>query len=339
MIPSSPGSSASAFPPGFRFRPVRFLLGLIGFIGTVIAIISLLFGFVSIPTNSVGVKLRFGAYHSVENPGLAYALPYVDEIRVIPTQRLLKLEFGFTTTGASNEFQGDQSSQDTETMITGDLNTALVPWVVQYRITDPKQYLFGAREPEETLRDLSESVMREVIGDRTVDEVLTIGRHDIETSALTRLAKLCSEYGLGMQIQQVQLATVRPPPAVQAAFNEVNQAQQEKQTAINQAWAIYNDAVPNARGQAKEREKQAEAYAFRRVNGAKGDTEKFTLLLAEYAKAPDITRQRLYFEAMEAILPSLEHKVIVDESIKGVLQTLSLMGTTPASTPSPQPQP
>ena len=154
-------------------------------------------------------------------------------------------------------------------MITGDLNTALVPWVVQYRITDPKQYLFGAREPEKTLRDLSESVMREVIGDRTVDEVLTIGRHDIETAALGRLAKLSSEYGLGLQIQQVQLATVRPPPAVQAAFNEVNQAQQEKQTAINQAWAIYNDAVPNARGQAKEREKQAEAYAFRRVNGAR----------------------------------------------------------------------
>ena len=181
-------------------------------------------------------------------------------------------------------------------MITGDLNTALVPWVVQYRITDPKQYLFGAREPEQTLRDLSESVMREVIGDRTVDEVLTIGRHDIETAALGRLAKLSAEYGLGLQIQQVQLATVRPPPAVQAAFNEVNQAQQEKQTAINQAWAIYNDAVPNARGQAKEREKQAEAYAFRRVNGAKGDTEKFSLLLAEYAKAPEITRRRLYFE-------------------------------------------
>ncbi len=123
-------------------------------------------------------------------------------------------------------------------------------------------YLFGAREPEKTLRDLSESVMREVIGDRTVDEVLTIGRHDIETSTLKRLADLCSQYGLGIQIQQVQLPSVRPPPVVQAAFNEVNQAQQEKQTAINQAWAVYNDAVPNARGQAKEREKQADAYAF-----------------------------------------------------------------------------
>ncbi len=219
-------------------------------------------------------------------------------------------------------------------MITGDLNTALVPWVVQYRITDPRSYLFGAREPEKTLRDLSESVMREVIGDRTVDEVLTIGRHDIETSSLERLASLCSEYGLGLQIQQVQLSTVRPPAVVQAAFNEVNQAQQEKQTAINQAWAVYNDAVPNARGQAKGREKQAEAYAFRRVNQAKGEAEKFQLLLAEYAKAPEVTRRRLYLEAMEAIMPSLSKKVIVDDSIKGILQTLPLAqpGETPAAT-------
>jgi len=337
QITPSSGSSASPFPPGFQFRPFRFLLGLIGFIGILVTFVALFLGFTSIPTNSVGVKLRFGAYHSIEGPGLAYAFPYVDEIKIVPTQRLLKLEFGFTTQGATNEFQGDQQAQDTETMITGDLNTALVPWVVQYRITDPKQYLFGAREPEQTLRDLAESVMREVIGDRTVDEVLTIGRHDIESASLGRLAKVCSEYGLGLQIQQVQLATVRPPPAVQAAFNEVNQAQQEKQTAINQAWAIYNDAVPNARGQAKEREKQAEAYAFRRVNGAKGDTEKFSLLLAEYAKAPEITRQRLYLETMESILPALERKVIVDDSIKSVLQTLPLLPPAPVATPAPQP--
>src|SRR3954470_20852681 len=244
---------------------------------------------------------------------------------IVPTQRLLKLEFGFATANSTNPYQMDLDAQDTETMITGDLNTALVPWVVQYRITDPKMYLFGAREPEKTLRDLSESVMREVIGDRTVDEVLTIGRHDVETSTLKRLADLCSEYDLGIQIQQVQLTSVRPPSAVQAAFNDVNQAQQEKQTAINQAWSVYNDAVPNARGQAKEREKQAEAYAFRRVNEAKGEAQKFSLLLAEYRKAPDISRRRLYLEAMQAILPRLQKKVIVDDSLKGILQTLPLL--------------
>ena len=305
-------------------RPARLVLGLIACVGIVLTLFTFLFGFRTIPANSVGVKTRFGAYHDLVNPGLTYAIPYVDEIQIVPTQRLLKLEFGFTSPNATNIYQGDRESEETETMITGDLNTALVPWVVQYRITDPKLYLFGAREPEQTLRDLSESVMREVIGDRTVDEVLTIGRHDIETSTLKRLADLCSQYGLGIQIQQVQLATVRPPPVVQAAFNEVNQAQQEKQTAINQAWAVYNDAVPNARGQAKEREKQAEAYAFRRVNEARGQAEKFSLLLAEYRKAPEITRRRLYLEAMQAILPGLQKKIIIDDSLKNIFQTLPL---------------
>jgi len=311
-------------------KPVRLILGLIGCFGILTTLFTLLFGFTSIPANSVGVKTRFGAYHDLINPGLAYAIPYVDEIRIVATQRLLKLEFGFATPNATNLYQGDLEPDETETMITGDLNTALVPWVVQYRITDPKIYLFGAREPEKTLRDLSESVMREVIGDRTIDEVLTIGRHDIETSTLKRLADLCSQYGLGIQIQQVQLATVRPPPVVQAAFNDVNQAQQEKQTAINQAWAVYNDAVPNARGQAKEREKQAEAYAFRRVNEATGDAQKFSLLLTEYRKAPEVTRRRLYLEAMQAIFPSLQKKIIVDDSLKNVLQTLSLTPPEPA---------
>src|SRR6476620_11564350 len=305
-------------------KPVRLILGLIACLGLVIMFLTLFLGFRSVPANSVGVKTRFGAYHDLVNPGLAYAIPYIDEIHIVPTQRLLKLEFGFSTPNATNIYQGDSEPGETETMITGDLNTALVPWVVQYRITDPKTYLFGAREPEQTLRDLSESVMREVIGDRTVDEVLTIGRHDIESSTLKRMADLSSQYDLGIQIQQVQLATVRPPPAVQGAFNEVNQAQQEKQTAINQAWAVYNDAVPNARGQAKEREKQAEAYAFRRVNQAKGDAEKFTLLLSEYRKAPEVTRRRLYLEAMQAILPNLQRKIIVDDSLKNILQTLPL---------------
>src|SRR5207249_7032374 len=159
-------------------KPVRLILGLIACIGLVLTFLTLLFGFASIPANSVGVKTRFGAYHDIVNPGLAYAIPYFDEIHIVPTQRLQKLEFGFSTPGAMNMYQGDPQPEETETMITGDLNTALVPWVVQYRITDPKMYQFGAREPEKPLRDLSESVMREVIGDRTVDEVLTFGRHD-----------------------------------------------------------------------------------------------------------------------------------------------------------------
>src|SRR3712207_2929553 len=125
-----------------RVQPVRLVLGGIGVIGIVVTLFHLLFGFVSVPTNSVGVKMRFGAYHSIADPGLSYAVPYVDEIVIVPTQRLLKLEFGFSSAGATNPFQGDSDAEDTETMITGDLNTALVPWVVQYRVTDPRMYLF-----------------------------------------------------------------------------------------------------------------------------------------------------------------------------------------------------
>src|SRR4030081_1261334 len=194
--------------PHAEVKPVRLILGLIACVGLVLTLLTLLFGFTSIPANSVGAKTRFGAYNAVVDPGLAYAIPYVDQIHIVPTQRLLKLEFGFSTPNATNIYQGDLEPGETETMITGDLNTALVPWVVQYRVTDPKMYLFGAREPEKTLRDLSESVMREVIGDRTVDEVLTVGRHDIETSTLKRRAHLCSQYSLGIQIQQVQLTSV-----------------------------------------------------------------------------------------------------------------------------------
>jgi membrane protease subunit HflK len=162
--------------------------------------------------------------------------PYVDEIVQVPTQRLLKLEFGFATPNSTNAFQGDDDADDTETMITGDLNTALVPWVVQYRITDPKMYLFGAREPEKTLRDLSESVMREVIGDRTVDEVSRSGGMTSRPPR-SRASRLVHEYGLGLQIQQVQLATVRPPSGCAGGVQRSEPGQQEKQTAINQAWA------------------------------------------------------------------------------------------------------
>ena len=314
-----------------RFINVNFKLPSLGLIAVVfigfLLIVGLWTSYYTVEAESEGVVLRFGKFLETVQPGLHFKIPFgVDVVTVLPTRRQLKLEFGFATSGyTTNPVQIGEDQDEEKSMVTGDLNAALVEWVVQYRITDPRTYLFGAREPEQTLRDLSESVMREVIGDRTVDEVLTIGRHDIETATLTRLADLCSHYGLGLQIQQVQLATVRPPPAVQAAFNEVNQAQQEKQTAINQAWAVYNDAVPNARGRAKEREKQAEAYAFRRVNEAKGDAQKFSLLLAEYRKAPEITRRRLYLEAMQAILPNLQRKVIVDDSLKGVLQTLPLL--------------
>lgn len=279
----------------------------------------------SIPADSDGVLTRLGHFQGILKPGLQFRLPFgIDRLVVVPVQRQLKLEFGFGTVGASNREQGSREPELEQSMVTGDLNMALVEWVVQYRIEDPAKYLFQVRDPGATLRAASESIMREVVGDRTVDEVLTIGRQDIENDALLGLKKLSDRYGLGLSIMQVQLRDVHPPRQVQASFNEVNQAQQEKEQAINIANGEYNKAVPRARGQADQKLREAEGYALRRVNEARGDAERYGALLAEYLKAPEVTRQRLYIETMADVLPKLERKIILDEKAGQILPLLPL---------------
>jgi membrane protease subunit HflK len=195
---------------------------------------------------------------------------------------------------------------------------------VQYRIEDPKQYLFHVHSPAQTLRDASESAMREVVGDRTVDEVLTIGRQEIENETLLRLKELSKQYGLGISVMQVQLRDVHPPRNVQASFNEVNQAQQEKEQMINVANGEYNKVVPRARGEAEQKIRGAEGYALGRVNQAQGDADRFDALLAEYSKAPEVTRERMFLETMTEILPQFERKIIIDESANQLLPLLNL---------------
>ncbi len=286
---------------------------------------ALLSCYTTIPADSEGVLFRFGRYIGTVEPGLRFKLPLgVDVLTVVPIQRQLKLEFGFGTSGATNPAQESRDPDAESAMVTGDLNMALVQWVVQYRITDPKEYLTHVLQPADTLRDASESAMREVIGDRTVDEVLTIGRQEVENECLLRLQELSKLYGLGLSVTQVQLKDVHPPRPVQASFNEVNQAQQEKEQAINVANGEYNKAVPRARGVADQDISNAEGYALRRVNEARGDTERFNSQLAEYLKAPEITRQRLYYETMTALLPQLERKVILDEKAGQLLPLLPM---------------
>jgi len=278
--------------------------------------------YTTIPADSVGVLTRLGKYQNTITPGLRFRLPFgVDQITLVPVQRQLNLEFG----GGSDE-RGDDA--EAASMVTGDLNMANVGWVVQYRIQDAKGWVFNVRQPESTLRDASESAMREVVGDRTVDEVLTIGRQDIEEECLKRLKELAERYTLGVSIMQVQLQSVHPPTPVQASFNEVNQAQQEKEQQINLAWGEYNKSVPRAKGEAAQKISIAEGYALRRVNEAQGDAEKFTAVFTEYSKAPEVTRQRLYFETMQEVLPQMERKVILDDKATGVLPLLNLDGKT-----------
>jgi modulator of FtsH protease HflK len=284
-------------------------------------------GFYTIPAESEGVVLRFGRFVQMVPSGLHFKLPLgIDAVEVVPVKRQLKQEFGFGTPDASNLYQSTPESEweGEKAMVTGDLNAALVEWVVQYRIERPDDYLFNVRHADATLRDASESVMREVVGDRTVDEVITIGRQEIEDEALLKLQALVASYEMGLKIDQVQLKNVNPPTGVQASFNEVNQAQQEKESAINVANGEYNKAVPRARGQADQVVKSAEGYAQRRINEAQGDASSFNSQLAEYIKAPGVTRRRIYLETMTHVLPKVRGKVIVDDDAKGVLPLLNL---------------
>jgi membrane protease subunit HflK len=292
--------------------------------------------YVTVPADSVGVRTRFGKFVDVFEPGLRFKLPLgIDSVQLVATQRQQKLEFGFTTesSGGANTNQFPDDAEAERNMLTGDLNMALVEWVVQYRIDDPRAFLFHVYEPEWTLRDAGETVMREVVGDRTIDEVLTIGRQEIEVETLTRLSKLVERYGLGIRVMQVQLQNVQPPRLVQASFNEVNQAQQEKQQAINMANGEYNKAVPRAKGEAERKISEAQGYALKRVNEARGDADRFSAIFEEYKKAPEVLRQRVFLETMTVVMPQIERKVILDENSRQVLPLLQLNAPQPAPRP------
>jgi membrane protease subunit HflK len=281
----------------------------------------------TVPSDSVAVVQRFGRYLKDVPPGLQFKLPLgIDTATIVPVKRQLKQEFGFTTPGGRDPYQGSRTrngKQETQ-MVTGDLNAALVEWVVQYRISDPSSFLFEVREPSGTLRYVSESVMREVVGDRTVDEVITIGRQEIETEALTKMQALATKYEMGISIDQVQLKNINPPRPVQESFNEVNQAQQEKEKLINEARRDYNKVIPLAEGEKDQRIREADGYRLKRINEAEGDVARFSALLAEYSKAPEVTRRRIYLETLQGVMPAIRSKIIVDEQTRGILPLLNL---------------
>jgi membrane protease subunit HflK len=279
----------------------------------------------TVPSDSVAVVQRFGKYLKDVPPGLHFKLPLgIDQATIVPVKRQLKQEFGFATPGATDPYQIPRDGTQETQMVTGDLNAAVVEWVVQYRISDPAKFLFDVREPRETLRDVSESVMREVVGDRTVDEVITIGRQEIETEALAKMQALSTKYALGISIDQVQLKNINPPEPVQASFNEVNQAQQEKEKLINEARRDYNKVIPLAEGEKDQRIREADGYRLKRTNEAAGDVARFNALLAEYIKAPVVTRRRIYIETLQDVMPSVRSKIIVDERTRNILPFLNL---------------
>ncbi|MDP8214388.1 MAG: FtsH protease activity modulator HflK [Candidatus Euphemobacter frigidus] len=292
------------------------LLVVIGLAGT----------FYSIDADEVGVVRRFGRYIASTAPGLHYKLPFgIDKVTPVRIRHIFTDEFGVRTLEAGRKTRYSSRSYLGESlMLTGDLNILDVRWIVQYRIADPVKFLFNTRNPVNNIRDISEVVMRRLVGDYSVDEVLTTKRSEINTLAQTGIQKILADYETGVQIVTVKLQDVNPPDKVKPAFNEVNQAKQEKDKLVNQAWEAYNKIIPKARGEAERTIREAEGYAVDKINRARGDTERFISVLAEYKKAPEITKKRVYLETMSEIIPKARQKYIMDPKQTSILPLLNI---------------
>lgn len=274
----------------------------------------------------LGVVLRFGRHIGNSEPGPHFKIPIVDQVKKVPVGRQLQEEFGFRTTRSDirSEFMRDANATDEATMLTGDRNVAIVEWIVQYRIQNPEKYLFKFRDVRVTLRLMTEAMMRSVIGDHSIDEVLTTGRVQVEQQAREKLIALSKQYDTGLSIELVNLKNVNVPPSVQPALREVEEAKQERERMINEAWTEYNKVIPRAQGRAEQAKESARGYAVERVNHARGDAGRFKALVTEYRKAPSVTRTRLYIESMAKILPKAKRKVLVDAKTQGLVPLLNM---------------
>lgn len=304
--------------------PAFAVLRIVAIIAAITLVLSTWF---TIDPEESGIVLRFGRFARQVPSGLHLKMPYpIETVVKVPVERQLKEEFGFRTeqsSGSRTTYSAEDLSAES-LMLTGDLNVAVVEWTAQFRVRDPYKYLFKVRNVRKTFRDMNETIMREVVGDRSVNEVLTVGRQEIALEVEQKLQALCDQYENGIKVEQIVLQDVNPPDLVKPSFNEVNQAQQEREKLINQARADYNQIIPRARGQAQQTIEQAEGFATDRVNRARGDAELFVQVHAAYQRAPEVTRRRMYLETMSVIYPKVKRKVVLDESLKGVLPLLSL---------------
>jgi membrane protease subunit HflK len=321
---------------GFGSRPIVAVLAL------VVVVVLVWSTWFTIQPEETGVVQRFGAVDRTVGPGLHFKLPVgIERVRRVPTERVLKEEFGFATAatvaGEKTRYVSDQKAfQNVSLMLTGDLNVIDVQWIVQYRIEDPVAFLFQIRDSQQTIRDVSEAVMRRVVGNRLGSDVLTIGRVAVSAEVKTEMQKILSAYKTGVQLVTVELQDVTPPDTVKPAFNEVNEARQDRERTINQAQEQANREIPKARGEATRTVTEAEGYAVERVNRANGEATRFTAILAEYTQAPEVTRRRLYLEAMAEILPVAKALYIVDADQKTLLPLLRLeSGQAPAMAGAP----
>jgi membrane protease subunit HflK len=317
--------------PPFRPRLIGIALA------AIVVVVLISSGLYQVQPEAVGIVLRFGRYVRTAEPGLHAKIPFTETVLRVPVQRQLKQEFGFRTEEAGVRSRFSEADFTAESMmLTGDLNVAIVEWIVQYRVSDPYQFLFKVRNPEETFRAMNEAVMREVVGDRTVTEVLTVGRQEIESRVEGLLEAMSKQYELGITVDQVVLQDVNPPDPVKPSWDAVNQAQQQRDRLINEARAEYNKVVPRAKGEAEQAILQAQGYALDRVNRAQGDNARFKSVYEAYRKAPDVTRRRMHLETMGRVLPQLGGKVFIDRDAKGILPLLPLQNLIPSTDERPK---
>ena len=291
--------------------------------------------FYTVDADSEGVVLRFGKYIRTTEPGLHGKLLWpIEKVHVVPIQRIQSLEFGFATITPGRVTQYARPTEEQEAvarMLTGDLNLAHVEWVVQYRIKDAYNYLFkiggnadSAVAIDDTIRSVSEAVMRKLVGDASVDEVITIGREKIAGDAKVEIQEMLNKFDTGVEVVTVKLQSATPPEQVKDAFDAVNRARQNKEQVINEARGERNRQIPAARGKRDRAVSEAEGYRERVVRTMTGRVSAFQAQLAEYEKAPEVTRTRLYLQAMEEILSQVDSKIVIDESVRGLLPLLDL---------------
>jgi len=309
-----------------KFNQPQKALAIIAVAAVLIGIYS---GMYKVDTEETGVVLRFGKFSGFSEPGLHIKLPFgIDQVYLVPTGRVLKEEFGYRTVNPGVRSSFSKGGREEESLtLTGDLNVSDVEWIVQYQISDPFKYIFKIKDPVGTIRDISEAMVRKVIGNANVTQVLTTDRAALASTIQSDLQKILNQYDIGVRIVTVKFQDVNPPDPVKNAFNEVNEAEQQKESLIFQARAQFNQEVPKARGQAKSTLQEAEGYAVERTNKARGETNRFLALLTEYKKAPEVTKRRIYIETMEQVLPKLDETYIMDNTSSGVLPLLPLRNT------------
>jgi membrane protease subunit HflK len=316
--------------PGFMRRLLRPLtitliiagLLLVSLLGTSVYIVD---------QTEESVITRFGRFHTINGPGLHFRLPFgIDKQYLVNITTVQTEQFGFRTltSGVSATYAGLASES---TMLTGDLNIIEVEWIIQYRVRDPKAWVFNVMERTDTIRDVSRSIINMLVGDRAIMDIMGSQRSAIETEAAAFMNETFRGYGLGIDVIAVKLQNIDPPAGVQEAFDDVNKAEQDQSRLINEGQQAYNAEIPRAKGEADRLVQIAQGYAAERVNRARGDVSRFNSVYEEYRRAPDVTRRRLYYEMMEEVFKDDGETVIIDRNFNNFLPLRDLNSSRSAS--------